>query len=53
MLKKVLDSSKDTINNESIKAVMKEVIPTYHNPEEVNCKAEESEEMNEANTVNT
>ncbi len=52
-LKKVLDASKDTINSESIKSVMKEIIPTYHNPEEVNCKAEESEEMNEANTVNS
>ena len=50
-LKDVLDSSKDAINSESIKNVMKNVIPTYHDPEEVNCKAEESEEMNNTKDV--
>lgn len=50
-LKDVLDSCRDTINSESIKTVMKNVIPTYHDPEEVNCKAEESEEMNNTKVV--
>lgn len=50
-LKEALDSSKDSINSESIKAVMKKVIPTYHDPEEVNCKAEESDEMNNTKDV--
>ena len=50
-LKDVLDSSKNAINSESIKNVMKNVIPTYHDPEEVNCKAEESEEMNNTKDV--
>jgi hypothetical protein len=28
---------------------MKRVVPTFHDPEEVNCKAAETREMKEAN----
>jgi hypothetical protein len=30
---------------------MKQVVSTYHDPEEVNCRAEESEEMQNTKAV--
>ncbi|MBO5852985.1 MAG: polysaccharide biosynthesis protein [Clostridia bacterium] len=51
LLRKTLEKSKDELNSENIKTVMKQVIPTYHNPEEVNSKAEQSEEMQNSKDV--
>ena len=39
----------DSGDRESIKAAIKEVVPTYKEPGEVNCNAENSEEMKKAN----
>lgn len=50
-LKRVIESSKGEISSEKIKKAMKKAIPTYHDPDEVNCKAEESEEMNNTKDV--
>ena len=57
ILSKALESSKNKINSDKIKTAMKKVVDTYHDPEEVNCVAEQSEEMhnikNVHETVNT
>ncbi len=45
VLRKVLEDSQTEINSAKVKCAMKEVVPTYHDPEEVNCNADESEEM--------
>ena len=46
ILKNAVADSKTVVNSCKIKNAMKAVVPTYHDPEEVNCKAEESQEMN-------
>ena len=51
LLKEVLDSSKNEVDSTKIKAAMKQVVSTYHDPEEVNCRAEESEEMQNTKAV--
>ena len=51
LLKEVLDSSKNEVDSSKIKAAMKQVVSTYHDPEEVNCRAEESEEMQNTKAV--
>ena len=51
LLKEALDSSKNEVDSSKIKAVMKQVVSTYHDPEEVNCRAEESEEMQNTKSV--
>ena len=50
-LKKVLEATKGELSSEKIKKAMKKAISTYHDPDEVNCKAEESEEMNNTKDV--
>ena len=45
VLKEALEATKNEIDSSKIKAAMKQVVPTYYDPEEVNCKADESEEM--------
>ena len=50
-LKRIIDSTKGEISSEKIRKAMKKAIPTYHDPDEVNCKAEESEEMNNTKDV--
>ncbi len=56
-LRRVIESTKGEISSEKIKKAMKKAVPTYHDPDEVNSKAEESEEMNNikdvSETVNT
>ena len=37
--------AKNEIGSERIKAAMKKAVPTYHDPEEVNCDAYKTEEM--------
>ena len=49
VLKNAVADSKTAINSCIIKNAMKAVVPTYHDPEEVNCKADESEEMKTSN----
>ena len=49
VLKNAVADSKTAINSCIIKKAMKAVVPTYHDPEEVNCKADESEEMKTTN----
>ncbi len=51
VLKNAVADSKTAINSCKIKNAMKQVVPTYHDPEEVNCKADESEEMKNSKEV--
>lgn len=51
ILKNALADSKTEVCSSKIKAAMKQVVPTYHDPEEVNCKAELSEEMHNIKDV--
>lgn len=52
ILKGALKKAKNEIESSIIKEAMKAVVPTYHNPEEVNCLAEQSEEMKNTKEVN-
>ncbi len=52
ILKDALLNSKDEIDSLKIKNAMKTVVPTYHDPEEVNMLAEQSEEMKNTKEVN-
>lgn len=45
MLKKAVADAKDEIESDIVKQAMKKAVPTYHDPEEVNCNAEKAEEM--------
>ena len=51
ILKIALEESVDELTSEKIKFAMKAVVPTYHDPEEVNRTAEESEEMHNAKDI--
>lgn len=42
---KLLDDACTTGDDETVRAVLKQVVPTYRSPEEVNAKAEQAEEM--------
>ena len=48
VLVKAVEDAKDELAPESIMNAMKSVVPTFHDPEEVNENAEKSEEMKEA-----
>lgn len=50
-LKRVIDATKGEISSDKIKKAMKKAVPTYQDPDEVNCKAEESEEMHNVKDV--
>ncbi len=52
ILKDALAKSECEVDSTRIKEAMKAVVPTYHNPEEVNLFAEESEEMKNTREVN-
>ena len=43
-----LCSGKKPIDSADAKRLLKEIIPTYHDPEEVNCRAEDTVEMQAA-----
>lgn len=45
ILKIALDESADELQSEKIKFALKAVVETYQDPEEINCNADESEEM--------
>ena len=47
----VLRKALATDSNREVKKALMEVVPTYHNPEEVNRKAIEAEEMKEAAVI--
>lgn len=57
VLRNVLAASKTEIDSSRVKHAMKEVVSTYQDPDEVNCKADQSEEMKNTkivtNTVNS
>ena len=53
VLLKAVKAAKNDIGSEIVKAAMLSVVPTFHNPEEVNEKAESSEEMNNVKEVET
>lgn len=42
---KAVEQSKDELESDMIKNAMKEAVPTYHDPDEVNCHAESTTEM--------
>jgi hypothetical protein len=50
-LKKAIEESRSFSDSELIIKEMRKVVPTYHLPEEVNCKAQESDEMKMVATV--
>ena len=45
MLRAAVSESKDELESDIIKRAMKAVVPTYHDPEEVNRNADSTEEM--------
>ena len=45
ILRTAVESAKDEIGSRKIKEAMKKVVPTYFDPEEVNCDADKTEEM--------
>ena len=49
-LRRVLKETEQELASPRIKEVMKNLVPTFHDPEEVNCKASETREMKEANS---
>ena len=51
VLKNVLADSKNVVDPERIKRVMKEVVPTYVDPDVVNEKADQSDEMRNTKEV--
>jgi FlaA1/EpsC-like NDP-sugar epimerase len=51
LLKKAIEESRSFSDSELIIKEMRKVVPTYHLPEEVNCKAQESDEMKMVATV--
>ena len=48
LLREAIKSNDD----ETVRAAMRKVVPTYKTPEEVNCKAAEAAEMQNAKKVN-
>ena len=52
-LRTTLENNKDKVNSGEIKQIMKQVVPTYHDPDEVNCNAHKSEEMKNTKSVVT
>ncbi|MBQ9161782.1 MAG: polysaccharide biosynthesis protein [Clostridia bacterium] len=50
ILREAVERNKDKLEASDIKAAMMQVVPTYHEPEEVNRKAYKSDEMRSANT---
>ena len=40
-----LEEAKDEIGSDTVARAMKEVVPTYRDPEEINCHADRSDEM--------
>ncbi len=51
LLRSVIETCGSRSSSESIVSAMMQVVPTYHLPEEINRKAQESEEMKLAATV--
>ena len=47
LLREALASNDD----ETVRAAMRKVVPTYRTPEEVNCKADQSAEMQNVKVV--
>ena len=45
MLTNAVKVAEHEIESEAIKQAFKATVPTYHDPEEINCNAEKSEEM--------
>ena len=43
-----VEESKTVVDSDAVMVAMKKVVPTYHDPEEVNIAAEKSDEMKEA-----
>ena len=50
ILREAVERNKDKLEASAIKAAMMQVVPTYHEPDEVNRKAYKSDEMRSANT---
>ena len=47
----VLRRAVETEDNNVVREALKQVVPTYHDPEEVNAKANKAAEMNNAREV--
>ena len=41
----ILKNAVDTGSNEAVRRALKQVVPTYRSPEEVNARAEQAAEM--------
>ena len=49
VLKVAVSEGSSEISSAKVKAALRQVVPTFHSAKSVNCNAEESEEMKEAN----
>ncbi len=49
ILREAVEATENQLSSPRIKEAMKQVVPTFRDPEEVNCKADETREMQEAN----
>ena len=45
ILAMAVEEAKDEIGTDTVARAMKEVVPTYRDPEEINCRADQSDEM--------
>ncbi len=45
ILREAVTAAKDELESEKVKEAMKKVVPTYHDPDEVNCDADSTDEM--------
>ena len=48
MLRSAVEETADELKSEKVVAAMKKAVPTFIDPNEVNCNAEKSDEMKEA-----
>ena len=53
MLRRVIEETESKSDSKLIKDAMMQVVPTYRTPEEINCKAKDSEEMKLAASVSS
>ena len=53
MLRDVVENTKDEVTSPLIRATMKQIVPTFKDPDEVNKKARYTEEMKNSDTIDS
>ena len=53
ILNAAVSESAGELSSAKVKAALRQVVPTFHSAKTVNCNAEASEEMKEANTLDS